>query len=1265
MCEGMARISTLVGLALGTALSVGAWAQAQTGDTLTLTPVADTYVVSSQPTTHFDTDVYLRVDGNSVRISYLRFAVAGVGGRPVHQARLRLDVRRGGEDTGGTIHLISDNSWDPALVTYDDRPAVDGPGLHTLGAVAAGDIVEFNLDGAITGDGIYSLAIDMTSPDGVYYRSSETSSGQPPELVLTLGDTGPPPPGNTDPVVTITAPHDGAPALSGEPVVLHATATDVEDGDLSSDIVWTSDLDGPLGIGASISPVLSPGSHILTASVTDTAGSSSTHQITIDVTAAPPNSTDLLTFSPAGDTYVLEKAPDANLSHEEVLRVDISSERITYMRFVVAGVGDRPVESARLRLEVFNGSDTGGSVHVISDSSWDASTVTYASRPAVDGPAIDTLGPIDPGDIVEFNLDGAIPGDGIYNLAIDTTSNDGAHYYSSRTTNHEPPALILTVGSTSPPPPGNADPVVTITAPPDGITVVDGDPLAFHASAIDAEDGDLSGDIVWTSNLAGNLGTGPTINPILGLGTHTVTAAITDTAGASASQHVTVTVSPAPTETLTFAPAADTYVLEKEPDANFSTAEELRIDVRSERITYLRFVVTGVGGRPVHRARLRLGIFNGGDTGGSVHLISDNTWEAATVTYATRPAVDGPAVDTLGLVNPGDVVEYVLDGAISGDGVYNLALDTTSTDGIHFFSSRATTGPTPELVISVPAGPEPTIQILQPIDGAVFFDGDQITFQGQATDTEDGDLSATVQWESDMDGFLGAGAIVLQALQLGRHIIIASVIDSDGLTTSSDIVVTVTPPPPPNTEPLVTIMTPLAGAVFPAGQSIVFSGSATDLEDGDVGASLQWISDRDGLIGTGEHVVVSDLTVGPHRVVATVVDSGGLPAEAERLITVEPTDGRVGFEDFSFGSGVDANGNRATASKPESKLWYNDGIWWATLFNPAAGGGHRIHALDPFTQTWIDTGVLVDERKSSRQDALWDGHKLYAVSRDGSSSENRLYRYAYDVKGATYTLDSGFPVTVPSDHTESMTIAKDSTGTLWVAYTKSRKVHVNRTLGADTEWGTPFVIPVSGTSVASDDIAAVQAMEDEIGVFWSNQSAEAFYFARHADGGSATDPAAWTLEVAARGGSVADDHFNLKSTSDGRLFVAVKTSKSGGSATLIGLLVRSPTGTWSSLHNVTEVRFGPTRPLCLLDEAAGQVYVFYSLAKSAIYYKSSDLDTIAFPDGKGTPFIESPSTTDINDPTSTKQNVDVTTGLVAVASSRGDETYWHNTIGLP
>jgi hypothetical protein len=65
-----------------------------------------------------------------------------------------------------------------------------------------------------------------------------------------------------------------------------------------------------------------------------------------------------------------------------------------------------------------------------------------------------------------------------------------------------------------------------------------------------------------------------------------------------------------------------------------------------------------------------------------------------------------------------------------------------------------------------------------------------------------------------------------------------------------------------------------------------------------------------------------------------------------------------------------------------------------------------------------------------------------------------------------------------------------------------------------------------------------------------------------------------------------------------------------------------------------------------------------------IYYKKSPIDHISFARGAGTPIISSSTDTDINDPTSTKQNVTSQTGLVVLASSRTNSRYWHAYINL-
>ena len=173
----------------------------------------------------------------------------------------------------------------------------------------------------------------------------------------------------------------------------------------------------------------------------------------------------------------------------------------------------------------------------------------------------------------------------------------------------------------------------------------------------------------------------------------------------------------------------------------------------------------------------------------------------------------------------------------------------------------------------------------------------------------------------------------------------------------------------------------------------------------------------------------------------------------------------VGYRDFSF----DATSVVApTGEKPQSKLWFNDGTWWASMFNRTAEEYH-IYRYDRATHTWGDTGTLIDERNTSKADTLWDGSHLYVATAGGCENHSphsaRILRYSYDAVTKRYSLDPGFPVTgISNGGMEAIVLDKDTTGKLWVTYTQNRKVYVNRSLSTDQTWGTPFVLPVKGTS---------------------------------------------------------------------------------------------------------------------------------------------------------------------------------------------------------
>jgi PKD repeat protein len=361
------------------------------------------------------------------------------------------------------------------------------------------------------------------------------------------------------------------------------------------------------------------------------------------------------------------------------------------------------------------------------------------------------------------------------------------------------------------------------------------------------------------------------------------------------------------------------------------------------------------------------------------------------------------------------------------------------------------------------------------------------------------------------------------------------------------------------------------------------------------------------------------------------------------------------------------SGSAPTGAKPESKLWWNDGSWWAVMWDTASGS-NQIFKLDQGTQTWAATGVRVDGRSSVRSDALWDGSKLYVASHwfSNTASSGRpayLYRYSYNPAADTYSLDSGFPVTINNYKTETLVIDKDSSGKLWATWTQDNQVYVNRTTTDDRTWGQPFALPAAGAGgLFPDDISSVVAVGDRIGVMWSNQTDRAMYWAEHIDG--APDTSWEPTRVALRGDAenLADDHINLKVDDSGRVFAATKTSEDSPAGPLVFLLARDQvTGDWSS-HIYGRKSDRHTRPVLVVDETNDMIHMYATSGEAGgtVYQKSTSTAAISFGPGKGKPFIQDGGSPDMNDPTTTKQPVSVASGLVVLASNDTTDYYWHN-----
>ncbi|MGH3021986.1 MAG: calcium-binding protein [Gaiellaceae bacterium] len=388
----------------------------------------------------------------------------------------------------------------------------------------------------------------------------------------------------------------------------------------------------------------------------------------------------------------------------------------------------------------------------------------------------------------------------------------------------------------------------------------------------------------------------------------------------------------------------------------------------------------------------------------------------------------------------------------------------------------------------------------------------------------------------------------------------------------------------------------------------------------------------------------------------------------------------VGFQGPVYGAGTSGS---PSGTKSEHKLWWNDGFWWASMFSPASDS-YNIFRLNMRAQTWVNTGVQIDTRDSTRQDALWTGGKLFVASHKFDEvtahepgavpdDEMRLYRFNYNPTTNTYTPD-GFTV-IDGQRSETLTIDVDSNGAIWATWVQQapgpgpHQVYVKKTgdgcvtTPANCSFGP---VGVLDALVGADDISAIVRFGgNKIGVMWSDTSdtsvpaVATLHFGIHNDG----DPlATWTAETVVSAPKAVDDHINLKADSLGRVYAVTKTKFTSAINAGTRLHRRLAAGGWQTF-TVSQAHLDRTRPILLLDQQHNRIRVFEGTAHPAldptIYVKVSLLSSISFaPNSLGTAVIQDPGTNLVN-PSSTRQNITNTTRQLVIATNTNTRRYWH------
>jgi hypothetical protein len=387
--------------------------------------------------------------------------------------------------------------------------------------------------------------------------------------------------------------------------------------------------------------------------------------------------------------------------------------------------------------------------------------------------------------------------------------------------------------------------------------------------------------------------------------------------------------------------------------------------------------------------------------------------------------------------------------------------------------------------------------------------------------------------------------------------------------------------------------------------------------------------------------------------------------------------GDIGTEDHAY---VEAS--NPTVSKPESKVWFQDGSWYAAMLKtgtPSATGrpnaDHYIYRLTG--GTWVPTATLIDDRGTTKLDVVSSGNTLYVASHKyvgnatgvaeiDNGNKSRITKFTYDPGTKTYTVAAGFPKVLNDYEMESLSIDVDGSGVLWAAWVQASKVFWQRSIDGGSTWTAPSALTDPQATTSSDDVASVVTFGDRVGIMWSDQAPghDGFWFASANAGPGANF---WTTaEAVYTGVGVGDDHVNLKAL-DGQVYAAVKTRTDTGSKPLVVVLHRSTAGVWSS-HTAYVGSTNTTRPVIQLDATHQTAQLFVTGPEAAggngeaggvIYRKSAPLSTLAFGAGLGEQVMSRPGSGHINDVSGTKQPITAQTGVTVIAADNVTARYWH------
>ena len=544
------------------------------------------------------------------------------------------------------------------------------------------------------------------------------------------------------------------------------------------------------------------------------------YKIEVVRTVPPVPTIDLVASE---DTYVRGSGAydDINFDGKDSLVVKngtTNAERyFSYLKFDLSSITDS-IQSAVVTLQPY---EVGGSpLHdvALTTEAWDAATLDWKDRPTVS----DSIMTWTPEHGMPVTLDLTAEAQAAWaatgqTLEIRLGSNYGSSsdtdyaIYSaeeSDTTSNRPIISITTLGGGGT---TNQPPTVTITSPADSSSFTDDETIALEASASDS-DGTVNQVEYFTGGASIGIGSGVNYSYSwsgMVAGSYYVTAVATDDDGATTtSDSILVTVTEGSSgSAIDLVASEDTYVRGSGAydDINFNGLDSLVVKngtVNAERyFSYLKFDLSSITDS-IQSAVVTL--YPYAVEGAPIHDVALTTeaWVDSTLDWKDRPNVS----DSIMTWTPQRGMAVALDLTAEAQAAWlntsqsleirlgsNYGSSSDTDWAIYGAEESDTTANRPYISVTTIGGgggmnQPPTVSMTAPADSSTFTEGDTITLQASATDS-DGTVNQVEYFTSSTSIGLGSGAnysYSWSGMAAGSYYVKAVATDDDGASTTSD-----------------------------------------------------------------------------------------------------------------------------------------------------------------------------------------------------------------------------------------------------------------------------------------------------------------------------------------------------------------------------------------------------------------------------------------------------------------------------------------------